>query len=288
MCRWMAYFGDPILARRICCSGRSTRSSTRACTPSSGASPRTVTASASGGTAPARRRPCSRAPIPPGATRICARSPPRSAPRCCSRTSVPRAGRPYSAATATRSGTAGGCGCTTGHSPRFPEVKRDLQMAVDAVAVSEDRGIDRHRDPVLPGPHLRPDRGPAGRGRPRGRPRRRDRPAPRSRVPGPHDRGHQRRRVDLGLPLLQREGTSSLYYSTDVVPAARSCIRSWTSSTAWDPIPASSSPNRCVTCPARGTRSRRARGGSCAGASRRSSPSSRSAAAEPAGRVSTR
>ena len=118
MCRWMAYSGDPILAHDLLFRP-STRSSTRACTPSSAGSPRTVTASASGGTATAteQRRPCSRAPIRPGTTRTCARSPRRSARRCCSRTCAPRAERRCSAATATRSGTGGGCGCTTGRSP---------------------------------------------------------------------------------------------------------------------------------------------------------------------------
>ncbi len=41
-------------------------------------------------------------------------------------------------------------------------------------------------------------------------------PAARSRAPGSDDRGHYRRGVDVGFPLLERGRTRSLFYSTDV------------------------------------------------------------------------
>ena len=191
MCRWMAYSGDPILAEELLF-----RPAHSIIDQSLHAKLAGVTTNGDGfgigwyGDSTGRR-PCTRAPIPPGTTRTCARSPDRSAPRCCSRTSGPRAGPRCSAATATRSGTAAGCGCTTGRSPDSRRSSATCMMAVDPSLFRRDRGIDRHRDPVLPGPHLRPDRGPAERGRPRRRVGRRSRPPPRSRVPGPHDRGRQ-------------------------------------------------------------------------------------------------
>ena len=231
MCRWMAYSGDPILAEDLLFRPTHSIIDQSLHAELGAASPRTVTASASAGTATRpRRRRCTRAPTPPGTTRTCARSPRRSARRCCSRTCAPPAERRCNAATATRSATAAGCGCTTGRSPDSPEVKRDLMMAVDPSLYPADRGIHRHRDPVLPGPHLRLDRGPARRGRPRGRAGRRRRPPSRRRVPGPHDRGDQRRRIDLDLPLLQREEHQFAVLLDRHRPGARSCIRSWRSS----------------------------------------------------------
>ena len=75
----------------------------------------------------------------------------------------------------------------------FHEVKRDLQMAVDPSLYRRHRGFDRQRNPVLPRPHLRFDRGSAHRGRSRSRLRRRRRAPSRSGVSGPHDGGRQRR-----------------------------------------------------------------------------------------------
>ena len=48
-----------------------------------------------------------------------------------SRTSARRPGRRCSRPTATRSATGAGCGCTTGPSPDFRDLKRDLVLAVD-------------------------------------------------------------------------------------------------------------------------------------------------------------
>ena len=85
------------------------------------------------------------------------------------------------------------------------------------------------------------------------------------------------------VPLLQREGHELALLLDRRRPRCGGCIRSWTSSTAWEPTPASSSRSHCGTSPARGTRSRRARGRSSGGASRRSSRSSRRSLREPAG-----
>ena len=92
-----------------------------------------------------------------------------------------------------RSGTGTGCGCTTASLAGFPTMKRDLAFAVDPALFPDDRGFDRLRDAVLPGPHLRPRGGPAGRGRPCRRPGRGDRPPARHRRPGADDRGDHRR-----------------------------------------------------------------------------------------------
>ena len=56
MCRWMAYFGDPVPADELLFRPN-TRSSTRVCRPISGHTPPTATASASGGTATAATTP---------------------------------------------------------------------------------------------------------------------------------------------------------------------------------------------------------------------------------------
>ena len=51
----------------------------------------------------------------------------------------------------------------------FHEIKRDLLMAVDPSLYPRHRRLDRLRDAVLPGPHLRSDRRSLQRGRPRRR-----------------------------------------------------------------------------------------------------------------------
>ena len=98
----------------------------------------------------------------------------------------------------------------------FADVRRDLLMAVDPSLYPTDPGIDRHRDPVLPGPHLRPDRGSARRGGPRGRVRRAGRPAARIEYPV-----HMTVATSDGESIWvfrysSEKATSSLYYSTDV------------------------------------------------------------------------
>ena len=131
------------------------------------------------------------------------------------------------------------------------------------VIVRRDRGIDRHRDPVLPGPHLRPGGRPAQRGRPRGRPHRRSRPPPRNRVPGPHDGGRQRRRIDLGVPLLQREEHELALLLDRRDPAAAAVSGSGGPRPVGSRSPLRSSPSHCATYREHGTRSRRVRGVSC-------------------------
>jgi predicted glutamine amidotransferase len=64
MCRWLAYFGDPIPIRRSCSNAR-THSSARACTPGRAPRRRTGTASGSAGTTSSGACPrCTRASHP--------------------------------------------------------------------------------------------------------------------------------------------------------------------------------------------------------------------------------
>ena len=93
-----------------------TRSWCRASTPGWAWRPSTVTASASAGTAPRRRRGPTTAPSRRGTTATCESSRPTPQPVGSSRTSGPRPARRSSRRTATRSATVAGSGCTTGPS----------------------------------------------------------------------------------------------------------------------------------------------------------------------------
>ena len=113
--------GSRTRARRCCSTTSSTnpptRSSCRACTAGSGRSRPTATGSASGGTTSTRRRPgCSAASSRRGATGTCASCRCTCGPAPSSRTSGRPVARQCSRPTATRSGTTGGCSCTTGSS----------------------------------------------------------------------------------------------------------------------------------------------------------------------------
>ena len=86
----------------------------------------------------------------------------------------------------------------------FHEVKRDLMMAVDPSLYAEIEGSTDTETLFFLALTFGLEEDPPNCGCPRGRPRRRRRPPPRSGVPGPYDGGHHRRRIDLGVPLLQR------------------------------------------------------------------------------------
>ena len=62
-----------------------------------------------------------------------------------------------------------------GYLADFGAMKRDLALAVDPRLFPDDRGFDRLRAVLLPGPDLRAGGGPARRRGPRGRPHRGDR-----------------------------------------------------------------------------------------------------------------
>ena len=86
----------------------------------------------------------------------------------------------------------------------FEKVKRDLLMAVDPSLYPEIEGSTDSETLFFLALTFGLTRSTRG-GRPRGRPGRTGRPTPRNQRPGAHDGGDQRRRIDLGLPLLQRE-----------------------------------------------------------------------------------
>ena len=126
MCRWMAYFGDPILADDLLFRPKHSIIDQSLHADLDG-----VTTNGDGfgigwygdgTTTPAVYKSTHPAWNDENLREVAR----RSVRRCCSRTSAPRAGRRCSAATATRSGMAAGCGCTTDRSPSFKEVKRDL------------------------------------------------------------------------------------------------------------------------------------------------------------------
>ena len=85
MCRWMAYLGDPVLAEELVFRpvhsiiDQSLHANLTGVTTNGGGFGRADTGR--------RSRPSTRAPILPGTTKTCVRSPATSAPRCCSRTS---------------------------------------------------------------------------------------------------------------------------------------------------------------------------------------------------------
>ena len=105
----------------------------------------------------------------------------------------------------------------------FPTVKRDLALAVDPslypeIEGSTDSEVFFHLALTF---GLEDD--PPGRGRARGRLHRGDGPRARRRAPDPDDRGDDRRREHLGVPLLERgqaRGRSSS------APRSRRCGRS--------------------------------------------------------------
>ena len=138
----------------------------------------------------------------------------------------------------------------------FDKSMHDLRMAVDPDAVPVDRGHDRLRDDVLPGADVRARGRPAGGRRADGRLRRAGRPRPRRRAPDPDDGGDDRRRADLGVPLLQRGpvALAVLQHRLDQLrqlhPEVPALGELWTS-------PGWSSRSRSATCPAPGTRCRR-------------------------------
>ena len=115
MCRWMAYLGDPILAEELVF-----RPVHSIIDQSLHAELTGVTTNGDGfGIGWYGDRPdpsIYKGTHPAWNDEICARSPDKFAALCSSLMSGPRAGRRFSAATATPSGTAGGYGCTTGHS----------------------------------------------------------------------------------------------------------------------------------------------------------------------------
>ena len=118
MCRWMAYIGDPVLAEELVFRpvhsiiDQSLHAKLTGVTTNGDGfgigwygEDRPNPVDLQGHTSRLERR------EPAGGRRT------HSHARCCSPTSGPRAGHRSSAATATPSGTAGGYGCTTGHSP---------------------------------------------------------------------------------------------------------------------------------------------------------------------------
>ena len=86
----------------------------------------------------------------------------------------------------------------------FATVKRDLAFAVDPSLYPDDRGLDRLRDVLLPGPDHGPAGRPVGRRRAGGRVHRGHRARPWGGRPDPDDGRHHGRHQHLGLPLLQR------------------------------------------------------------------------------------
>ena len=138
----------------------------------------------------------------------------------------------------------------------FPVMKRDLAFAVDPALFHEIEGsTDSEMLFFLAltfGLHGRPA---CSRGS-RGRPRRGDRSSARHRAPCPDDRGHHRRRHDLGVPLLDARGGRA---RCSTAPTSRRCAtstRTTPSCTTSPTMPASWCPSRSVTSMEHGARSR--------------------------------
>ena len=82
--------------------------------------------------------------------------------------------------------------------------------------VPPHRRHDRHRDDVLSRAHVRARGGSARRRGADGRLRRGDGPQARHRAPDPDDHRDERRREPVGVPLLERGTSRSLFFSTSV------------------------------------------------------------------------
>ena len=216
-------------------------------------------------------RRCSGASSRPGTTGTCASWPAHIRSRARARARPGLApGRRCSRPTATRSGTGGGCGCTTARSPasRSPSAtwcSRSTPSCIPDIEGSTDSELFFYLALTF-GLRGRPARG----GRAGGRPDRGRRPAARRAVPDADDRGDDRRRDAVGVPVLQRGPVPV------AVPQHRRrarCGRSTRTTrccTGCPTTPGSSSPNRSAGCAARGGRCPRARASS-SGTGRRSS-----------------
>ena len=97
----------------------------------------------------------------------------------------------------------------------FQEMKRDLMMAVDPSLFADIEGSTDTETLFFLALTFGLQDDPPGRSPARSASSKKS-AKPRNRVPGAHDGGRQRRRIDLGVPLLQREEHGSLYFSTDV------------------------------------------------------------------------
>ena len=86
----------------------------------------------------------------------------------------------------------------------FHEVQARPRARGRPVALPGDRGLDRLRGALPPRAHVRAPGRPAGRGRARDGARRDGRAGARRRAPVSGDDRDDRRRVDLGVPLLER------------------------------------------------------------------------------------
>ena len=123
-----------------------------------------------------------------------------------------------------RSGTAGGCGCTTGRIAGFHGLEAGPGAGRGPGAVPRHRGVDRLGAVLLPGAHVRAAGRSARRGRPGRRTDRGRRPAARRAVPGADDRGDDGRRDAVGVPVLQR-GTVPRRSST--APTSPRCAQQY-------------------------------------------------------------
>ena len=131
MCRWLAYYGDPIplealLFRRAALADRPEPplAARRDDHERRRLRCRLVRRRGRAGPLPQRPSRLERPePARPRGAHLCARS--------SSRTSAPRPGRRSRRRTATRSGTGAGCSCTTARCASFEQVRRDLMLAID-------------------------------------------------------------------------------------------------------------------------------------------------------------
>ena len=218
MCRWLAYSGSPVLMRS-CCSSPGIRWSTRASTRGSARDHerrrvrdrlvrRRDTAGVFHSVEPAWND--------RNLKDVGASSPAR---RSCSRTFARRPAAPIQQTNCHpfRHGT--WLWMHNGLIREFATVKRDLALAVDPSLYPRDRGFDRLRDVLLPRAHARARGRRAGGGRACRRAHRGDRPPSRCRAADPDDGRHHRRRERVGVPLLERTQSRSLFYST----ASRRC-----------------------------------------------------------------
>ena len=204
MCRWLAYSGSPILLEELLYKPKHSLIVPEPALEARRRGRRTATASASGGTALARRPPSSTASSPRGTIGTCASS----------------SGHIISPLVFAhiRASTGAPVQQTNCHpfrygqlavdaqrpDPRLPRCKRDLALAVDPSLYPQIEGSTDSEVFFFLALTFGLEDDPAGRGRAGGRVRRGDRAASRRRAPDPGDDGDDRRREHLGVPLLER------------------------------------------------------------------------------------
>ena len=213
MCRWLAYYGKPIRMDKVLFQGQYSLID-QSLKSRLGAEPTNGDGFGIGWYSAAGDPGVFKDASPPGTTATCARSRATSSRTSSSRTSVPTTGTPVQETNCHPFHYGKWLWMHNGVINDWLTIKRDLVLAVDPALYPLIEGTTDSEVLFYLALTLGLEEDPSGRSRARDRPRRGDRASSRRQasVPG-HDR-HDERRADLGVPLLERGPSRSLYFST--------------------------------------------------------------------------